>query len=74
MEPAKLPERSSSATWEYDTEADVLNLSFGVPRPSVGVDVGAGLVLRYDETRRAVAGLTVIGLRERLMRELNGPG
>lgn len=71
MESPKIPERSSSATWEYDTEADVLYLSVGGPRPAVGVDIGDGLVLRYDEARRDVTGLTVIGLRKRLMRGLN---
>jgi uncharacterized protein YuzE len=70
MEPPKMPARSSSAAWEYDREADVLYLSLGEPRPAVGVDIGDGLVLRYDETRREVTGLTVIGLRRRLMDRL----
>jgi len=73
MEPPKMPARSSSATWEYDREADVLYLSFGDPRPAVGVEIGHGLVLRYDEARQEVVGLTVIGLRERLGRGLE-PG
>lgn len=73
MEPLKMPARSSSVTWEYDREADVLYLSFGDSRPVVGVDIGDGLVLRYDEARQELAGLTVIGLRTRLIQGLNGP-
>ena len=36
----------------------------------MGVDIGDGLVLRYDETSREMVGLTVIGLRDRLLRGL----
>jgi len=35
--------------WEYDKEADVLYLSIGEPRPAVGLDIGEGLILRYNE-------------------------
>ena len=56
-------------TWNYDEEADVLYVSVGPPRPAVGVDIGDGLVLRYDETDREVVGLTVIGLRDQLVRK-----
>ncbi len=48
----------------------MLYLSVGEPRAAVGVDVGDGLVLRYDEARREVTGLTVIGPRDRAMRGL----
>ncbi len=68
-----IPERPGWITWEYDPEADVLYLSVGEPRPAVGIDIGDGLVLRYDEARNEVVGLTVIGLRERLVRELGAP-
>ena len=49
-------------------EADVLYLSLGQPRPAVGVDIGDGVVLRYDEATQEVVGLTVIGLRAKLAR------
>jgi hypothetical protein len=61
---------SPSITGEYDEEADVLYLSVGDPRPAVGIDIGDGLVRRYDETKQELVGLTVIGLRERLRRGL----
>ena len=62
----------ATTTTEYDAEADVLYISVGAPRPALGVDIGDGLVVRFDEARREVAGLTVIGFRERLARNLEG--
>jgi uncharacterized protein YuzE len=67
MEALKILDKPGEITWEYDEEADVLYLSIGEPRPALGIDVGEGLVLRYDEGRREVVGLTVLGLRERLL-------
>jgi uncharacterized protein YuzE len=52
--------------WEYDGEADTLYLSFGKPRAALGVDVGGGVVVRYDEKAREVVGLTLIGVGKRL--------
>lgn len=70
MDAVKILERPKEVTWDYDEEADVLYLSLGEPRPALGIDVGDGVVLRYDETARQVVGLTLIGLRARLLREL----
>ena len=72
METVKILEKPTSITWDYDEEADVLYVSVGDPRAALGIDIGDGLVRRYDEARNEVAGLTVIGLRERLLRELSG--
>ena len=49
--------------WDYDSEADVLYISFGAPRPAVGVDMGNGVVMRYDETDDEIVGITIIGVR-----------
>ncbi len=57
--------------WDYDEEADVLYLSIGEPRPAVGIDIGEGMVLRFDEAARNVVGLTIVGLRARLLEELS---
>jgi uncharacterized protein YuzE len=70
METLKILEKPAAVSWEYDEEADVLYLSLGEPREAVGMDIGEGVVLRYDETRKEVVGLTVIGLRARLLRGL----
>ena len=51
---------------EYDGEADTLYISFGKPKPALGVDVGEGVIVRYDEKAREVVGLTLIGVGKRL--------
>ena len=70
MEAVKILEKPTSISWDYDEEADVLYLSVGEPRPAVGMDIGEGVVVRYDEARKEVVGLTLIGLRARLMKNL----
>lgn len=42
----------------------------GRARPAVGIDIGEGLVARFDETSQSVVGLTVIGLRARTLQAL----
>ena len=73
MEAVKILEKPSEVNWDYDEEADVLYLSIGEPRPALGIDIGEGVVLRYDEAGKEVVGLTLIGLRTRLLRELANP-
>jgi uncharacterized protein YuzE len=67
MEAIKILEKGQPIDWEYDEEADVLYLSIGKPRKAVGVDIGQGVVVRYDEKRREVVGLTILGVRARLL-------
>lgn len=71
MEAVKFLEKPAVINWDYDEEADVLYLSVGEPKPALGVDIGEGVVLRYDEDRNEVVGLTLIGLRARLMKGLS---
>ena len=66
----KLFEKKGKFDWEYDEEADVLYLSFGKPRKAVGIDIGEGVVVRYDEQRREVVGLTILGIRSKLGQHL----
>jgi len=70
MEAIKILEKKSKIDWDYDEDADVLYLSIGKPQPAVGLDIGEGIVLRYDEDRKELVGLTVIGLRSRLLKSL----
>ena len=71
METVKILEKPAAINWDYDEEADVLYLSVGEPQPGVGIDIGEGTVLRYDEARQEVVGVTLIGLKARLLKELN---
>jgi uncharacterized protein YuzE len=66
----KILERPGTLEWNYDAEADVLYVSLGSPRAAEGVDVGEGVVVRYDPEQREVVGLTVIGMRAKLLRGL----
>ncbi len=70
METVKILEKPGTLEWNYDAEADVLYLSLGAPRSAEGVDVGEGVILRYDPVQREVVGLTVVGLRARLLKGL----
>jgi uncharacterized protein YuzE len=70
MEAIRILEKPTAITWDYDEDADVLYLSLGEPQSAVGVDVGDGVIVRYDETRQEVVGLTVLGLRTRLLKGL----
>jgi uncharacterized protein YuzE len=67
----KILKGDGPATRTYDAAADVLYLSVGAPRPGVGIDIGDGVVVRYDEDARAVVGVTIVGIQARLMRELS---
>lgn len=60
--------------WEYDGEADALYLSFGKPSPAVALDVGEGVIVRYDENARRVVGLTIVGVGQRLGEYVGGKG
>jgi uncharacterized protein YuzE len=73
MDAVKILEKPAEIDWDYDEEADVLYLSLGGPRQALGIDVGDGVVLRYDEAAKELVGLTLIGLRARLLRELARP-
>ena len=71
MEAVRILEKAAEITWDYDEEADVLYLSIGEPVPALGVDVGEGIILRYDEAHKEIVGLTLIGLRARLLKGLS---
>ena len=72
MEALKILESSPTLTWEYDEEADVLYISIGEPRPAVGTDIGQGVVVRYDEKKKEVVGITILGFRARTLASLEG--
>lgn len=66
----KIEENTTTGRWRYDGDADVLDLSPEEPRPADGVDIGGGVVVRYDDESGEVVGVTIVSLRERLLREL----
>ncbi|OLD61781.1 MAG: hypothetical protein AUI33_14195 [Ignavibacteria bacterium 13_1_40CM_2_61_4] len=70
MEEIKILEDVKGLNWEYDADADVLYVSIGAPESALGMDIGGGVIIRYDEKSRRVVGLTVMGVKERIMRGL----
>jgi uncharacterized protein YuzE len=70
VEALKILEKPDSLRWDYDEETDVLYLTIGEPKPAVGVDIGEGIVVRYDETEKQIVGLTLTGLRARVLKNL----
>ena len=70
MDAVRILEKTDRIDWDYDEEADVLYLSFGKPRKAIGVDIGDGVVVRYDEKKKEVVGLTVLGMRARLLESI----
>jgi uncharacterized protein YuzE len=71
MDAIKIVEKPTTVSWDYDEEADVLYLSLGDPQPAVGVDIGEGVIVRYNESQQEVVGLTLLGLRARLLKGLS---
>ena len=67
MEALKLfDKKGAPLDWDYDGDADTLYISFGKPKTALGVDVGEGVIVRYDEKAREVVGLTLIGVGKRM--------
>jgi uncharacterized protein YuzE len=74
VEAVRMLEGRDPVTRTYDEDADVLYLSLGAPRAAVGVDVGDGVILRYDEAANEVVGVTLVGMRAKLIRRLSDEG
>ncbi|KAB2833532.1 MAG: DUF2283 domain-containing protein [Candidatus Brocadia sp.] len=70
MEAIKILDKKENLSWDYDEEADVLYISVGEPQKAVGVDIGEGAIVRYREDTGEVVGLTLIGVKERLLNSL----
>lgn len=70
MEAIKILEKRESLNWDYDEDADVLYISIGEPRKALGADIGEGVIVRYIEKTGEVVGLTLLGMKERLLNVL----
>jgi len=71
MEAIKILEKKENLNWDYDEEADVLYISIGSPRKALGIDIGEGVIVRYLEETGEVVGLTLLGVKERLLSVLS---
>ncbi|MFQ5787462.1 MAG: DUF2283 domain-containing protein [Thermodesulfobacteriota bacterium] len=70
MEGIKILDKKENLNWDYDEEADVLYISIGEPQKSLGIDIGEGSIVKYREETSEVVGLTLIGVKERLLSNL----
>ena len=70
MDALKILENNPKLSWEYDEEADVLYISVGKPRPAVGTDIGEGVIVRYNQKRSEVVGITILGFRTRTLKSI----
>lgn len=71
METIKILEEKKEVNFDYDGEADVLYLSFGEPQEALGIDIGEGTIIRYKEDTKEIVGVTILGIRERLIHSLS---
>jgi len=67
IETIKIPDKKQGLNWDYDEGADVLYISVGKPKKAIGLDVGEGGIVRYNENTGEVIGLTIIGVKERIL-------
>ncbi len=72
METLKILEGKPALNWEFDEEADVLYISVGEPRPAVGADIGEGVIVRYDEEKKEIVGITILGFLARTLKSISG--
>ncbi len=70
METIKILDKKENLNWDYDEEADVLYISVGEPQKALGIDIGEGAIIRYKEETGEVVGLTLMGVKERLLSSL----
>ena len=70
METIKIMEKKENLNWDYDEEADVLYISIGEPSKALGIDIGEGVIVRYAEDKEEVVGLTIIGVKEKLLNNI----
>ncbi len=71
METVKILEKKENLNWDYDEDADVLYISMAKPVKALGLDVGEGIIVRYQEETGEVVGLTIIGVKQRSLVAIN---
>jgi len=59
-------EGKSKLNWKYEEEEDVLYISSQEPQRAIGIDIGEGLIVRWDDDIREIIGVTIVGLKSRL--------
>jgi uncharacterized protein YuzE len=60
MEALKMIKSENKLTWDYDSESDVLYLTFGEPQPAEGIDINDGTIIRVNSLTGEICGITII--------------
>lgn len=71
MEALRILEKQHEPEWAHDQEAHVLYRAVDAPRLATGIDTGKVRVVRLDAQANEFVGLTVLGLRSRLLEHLD---
>ena len=71
MDSIRILEDSKKVAGYYDKEADVLYISLGESCDAVAVDISDGVIARYNEESQSIVGITIMGLQQRVLKELN---
>lgn len=71
MESIKILKSREDLNWDYNEETDVFFFSIGKPQIAVGVQIGEGLIVRYDECNKEVIGVILTGLRDKVLKKLD---
>ena len=56
-------EKPKRVDWEYDEGDDVLYISFGKPKEALTMDLGSGILARYEKESHEMVGFTITGLK-----------
>ena len=60
MEALKMIKNNEMLSWDYDSEADVLYLTFGNPQIAEGIDINEGTIVRVNTNTGEICGITII--------------
>ena len=72
METLNISEKKDKLKWDYDAEADVLYISFGIPQNAEGVDIGEGTIIRIQPDTKEIIGVTILNPIHRTLTSLMG--
>jgi len=60
MEALKMIESKKSLSWDYDSESDILYLTFGEPKTAEGIDINEGTIVRVNPRTGEICGITIL--------------
>ena len=71
METLKMIGSKKNLNWDYDSEADVLYLTFGDPQVAEGIDINDGTIVRVNSVTGEICGITILNPLKRTIKSFN---